>query len=662
MRYNALVPESKAPRGRWFTVFPGILVLLGTACNPLKLKVPCAVDEDCVDGMRCLVNQCVRIVCREVESDCAGAGAGDHLVISVSSQDVAMLVYDEGGLELGRGELVERETSISLPAGSCRMPLNVTTVAAFEGKTGVHLKNETLEVVTSLPSRLLTTPIATGSRAQRWSVVESDVSRLQARDGVMVRSRFSRQTSVPTSTAVPGRRIGHGVAYDRARDRVVVFGGVVPGGDDGVDIPVDDLWEWDGRDWSKVQVAGEGPSRRSAFGMVYDAFREEVVLHGGGRSFDGGRTPGVPLDSTWVWRGERWEKRNELSPLDLSARIGPQMAYDSRNQRVLLFGGETGSVPDVVRADDLWAWDGQTWSALAQGSNQKKPPARSEAGVTFHEQTGQLMIFGGQGQDNPLWDLWLYTDEAGWTEVGFSEDGWPESDCDPGSNARSLRALSLVYQPALAKTVLLGGSDAACVQFANSQETYLWDGTQWEKDATVPCEDCPVVSPGLFYHSGEGRTMAFGGANVHGSFVGEVLWVRGQRGWRLWNAGAVDEGHPGVVVGFRARLLVSEADTVELKAWAAGRAIGSGSDPQSGVDLRLWSATQGIWADEEGLVESTRSGLTELEWRASGDAAVPYFNAGGEIHVLLRTHTAGTETSGAEVEVDCVELTMRRGP
>ncbi len=116
--------------------------------------------------------------------------------------------------------------------------------------------------------------------------------------------------------------------------------------------------------------------------------------------------------------------------------------------------------------------------------------------------------------------------------------------------------------------------------------------------------------------------MAFGGANVHGSFVGEALWVRGQRGWSLWNAGAVDEGHPGVVVAFQARLPVSEMETIELKAWAP---MGPGSSQQSAVDLWLWSATQETWAEER-LVESTRSGLTEFEWKASRDAAVPYFD------------------------------------
>jgi cysteine-rich repeat protein len=81
------------------------------------------------------------------------------------------------------------------------------------------------------------------------------------------------------SAVVPPARAHHAMAYDPVRHSVLMFGGDVGG------VPRRDAWEWDGRDWSPVNLVGVGPRTRHA--MAYDPSAGHVVVYGGS---DGGPT------------------------------------------------------------------------------------------------------------------------------------------------------------------------------------------------------------------------------------------------------------------------------------------------------------------------------------------------------------------------------------
>src|SRR5215204_1564953 len=85
----------------------------------------------------------------------------------------------------------------------------------------------------------------------------------------------------------PSPRFSHGMAYEDARQRVVLFGG------EDVGRVLGDTWEWDGSAWT--QIADMGPSGRSRFGMTYDVSRQRVVLFGG---FGGEVSGSDPLRDT----------------------------------------------------------------------------------------------------------------------------------------------------------------------------------------------------------------------------------------------------------------------------------------------------------------------------------------------------------------------------
>jgi hypothetical protein len=85
----------------------------------------------------------------------------------------------------------------------------------------------------------------------------------------------------------PSPRLAHAMAYEAARQRVVLFGGE--------DNP--NTWEWDGVAWT--QVADMGPPARWYFDMVYDDSRQRLVLFGG-QPHD---NPRSGLGDTWEWDG-----------------------------------------------------------------------------------------------------------------------------------------------------------------------------------------------------------------------------------------------------------------------------------------------------------------------------------------------------------------------
>lgn len=121
------------------------------------------------------------------------------------------------------------------------------------------------------------------------------------------------------AVAGPSARTGHGLTYDAARGRVVLFGGGAR---------LADTWEYDGADWTQRATATSPPGR-SGTALVYDPARRRVVLFGG-----------TGLADTWNYDGTNWAQASPaLSP---PARFGYAIAYDQARGRVVLFGGSLG--------------------------------------------------------------------------------------------------------------------------------------------------------------------------------------------------------------------------------------------------------------------------------------------------------------------------------
>ena len=174
-------------------------------------------------------------------------------------------------------------------------------------------------------------------------------------------------TQVPvTSPDAPLPRRGHAMAADSRRGKVVLFGGVDSNGLD------DETWEYDGQTqtWSQVSVFPR-PSRRQEHAMAFDAARNRVVLFGGNESF------GTLDGETWEYDGDAraWTRVLEASPDSPSPRRRLAMTYDAARGKVLLFGGSDSNGSD----GESWEYDGRGWIQLPVGSPDAPSPRSGHA-------------------------------------------------------------------------------------------------------------------------------------------------------------------------------------------------------------------------------------------------------------------------------------------
>lgn len=175
----------------------------------------------------------------------------------------------------------------------------------------------------------------------------------------------------------PEARSGHAMAYDSGRETVVLFGG-----EQGPFKRFGDTWEWDGKQWTRIANAGASP--RSGHAMAYDPVRKTVLLMGGKAE--------QILGDTWEWNGtlQAWTQLSHQGQGTLQIRMAHTMAYDPRLQRIVLYGGHSGT----RSRNETWLWDNQrnTWIQLLEG---KREDARAYSSMVFDESKNVMIRFGG---------------------------------------------------------------------------------------------------------------------------------------------------------------------------------------------------------------------------------------------------------------------------
>jgi len=128
---------------------------------------------------------------------------------------------------------------------------------------------------------------------------------------------------------VPPGRTSSALAWDAVRGRSTMVGGYRRHDD----LPQEayaDTWDWDGVDWQQLDTPA-APVARYDHGLAFDAARGRLVLYGGigiDRS---------AFDDTWEWTEAGWTRR--LPGRSAGLREGHVLAYDGFEHGVLLFGG-----------------------------------------------------------------------------------------------------------------------------------------------------------------------------------------------------------------------------------------------------------------------------------------------------------------------------------
>jgi len=292
-----------------------------------------------------------------------------------------------------------------------------------------------------------------------------------------------------TTASSPSARRAHTMAYDSARQKVVLFGG---NGGSSVGV-VNDTWEYDGANWTLVTTASS-PSARQLHGMVYDSGRGKVVLFGG----DGGSSATSEND-TWEYDGVNWTLVTTAS--SPSARGKHTMAYDSARGKVVMFGGFGGI--SIGSLNDTWEYDGVNWTEVTTTSI---PIARQGQAMTYDSVRGKVVMFGGfaSGIINALNDTWEY-DGVNWTQITTAN---PPSARD---------GHTMAYDSVRGKVVMFGGYRS----YNYFNDTREYDGVNW---TLVPTVSPPSTRDehAMAYDSVRQKVVVFGGS--HG---GDETWEYG---------------------------------------------------------------------------------------------------------------------------------------
>ncbi|HEY0134883.1 MAG TPA: kelch repeat-containing protein, partial [Nannocystis sp.] len=178
----------------------------------------------------------------------------------------------------------------------------------------------------------------------------------QATDGTGEPMLDCKWEQVVTSPR-PAKRIDAALALGPGGAQVLLYGGRV--GLLGPDLA--DTWTFDGERWQLVNIGEEGgggwkeqPGPRRGHAMAYDAARDQVLLFGG--EF-GGESGGLDVkfaDLTWIHDGVQWSERKN-GPF---SRAFAAMADLPSSKVVVLFGGRT----DKGASAETWIWNGQVWA------------------------------------------------------------------------------------------------------------------------------------------------------------------------------------------------------------------------------------------------------------------------------------------------------------
>ena len=302
----------------------------------------------------------------------------------------------------------------------------------------------------------------------------------------------------------PPPRAWAGMAVDRMRSRVVLYGGA------GSLLPwytyLRDTWEWDGIDWRRVYTKGDpGPAAGTCLG--YDeTLPGRIVMFGADASL------GALPNETWEYDGHDWSQYWSAS--GPGQRVNSQMIYHRQRGALMLYGGNgSGS----IKFNDMWAWSNHQWVAVATPTR----PAKAERSTLSHDTTGKCVLLS-------TWSEYPARDQ-------YKNSTWLLTDVD----------WSLLEEGPIAYSVIGAVYDNArdvCVAIGSTYENSTYATGVWEITGNVsrfvpfPAGLLPKSSAGLAYHDRLGLTFMFGGRTGSPS-PNNDLWCWDGVQWRLVTIG-----------------------------------------------------------------------------------------------------------------------------
>ena len=268
-----------------------------------------------------------------------------------------------------------------------------------------------------------------------------------------------RPATPPTGAPNPLHREAAAFTTDTRRDRLIIAGGLE--GDE----ELADVWAADlragSRRWRQLCTpvsCGPGPQARWGGVAVYDRAGDRIVVFGGRRS------DGTSLGDVWqlsLSGAPRWTPlavAGEAPP----PRWGAAAGLDPIGRRMIVAGGQSGPDAAATPYADAWALslDGApAWERLTPAG--AGPEARRSAAYAMRVRGGvaELLVTGGfdpvgRVHFNDVWSLALTAGGATWTQRAAS-------DCAAAALPTCRRSASAVVDPRRDRLVLAFGRDGA---------------------------------------------------------------------------------------------------------------------------------------------------------------------------------------------------------
>jgi MYXO-CTERM domain-containing protein len=381
----------------------------------------------------------------------------------------------------------------------------------------------------------------------------------------------------PTTATTPKARWGHAMAYDPVRGLIVLAGGKSWQ----TYLGLGEVWDWDPAtgNWAQRLTGNESgvPAGRMYASLLSDSLRSRLDLVAG-ITFSTSLPFGAyqPTASGEVWEFEpasaKFTNRSAVQSWP-SQRWGNAITFCPANGKTYLFGGQS---PNYDLLNDLWEWDGSSWS---QVPGDVRPTRRANPAMAYDPSRKSLIMFGGLTYPSApfseaaldLCDTWEWSSATrAWSQL-FP---MPSPPCTGGAG--------IVTDSGRARLLLFGGDGP-------SNAVWEWDGakTTWTNRTPAP----GAVTPGSRGGTEGGPLMAFddgrqkmflfeGDSTWQGTTSNSVFWEWDplSAGWALRDSGDfVDLGtSPFPVVAYdslRRRMVVPSnatdvvGSTTAIKTW-----------------------------------------------------------------------------------------------
>jgi hypothetical protein len=236
------------------------------------------------------------------------------------------------------------------------------------------------------------------------------------------------------------------MTYNSKADLVILVINTNPLTPDFFDYQITQTWAYDFNTNTWTQLA-DGPSGRLGAKIAYDSESDVTILFGGYSLITD-----QFFNETWAYdfNTDTWTLRHpSTTPKDQNYQA---MAYDSKADRVVNWGGETEK--------GLWTYDynTDTWEELKL---ENEPGAIYYCGFTYNENAGLFILFGGTRMGSN--ETWTYE---------LNSNTWKQ--LQPVQNPGELSHLTLVYDPITDQAIFFGGQIGP-TQWSYSGETWSLD-------------------------------------------------------------------------------------------------------------------------------------------------------------------------------------------